>query len=157
MVTMSTDTAAGYTSLSANECWALLRGTDIGRLAVVVAGRPEIFPLNFVTDHGTLVFRTGSGTKLAAVSERSLAAFEIDGVDPESATAWSVVVHGRVEPLTSFEPLDTETLPLHPLQGGPKPHFVRVVADSVSGRRFDTVDAAAWPTPSTVRHSHGWD
>src|SRR4051794_39359108 len=52
--------------LTVDACWALLRAADIGRLAVVVGDRPEIFPVNFVVDHGTVVIRTAPGTKLAA-------------------------------------------------------------------------------------------
>jgi uncharacterized protein len=54
-------------------CWALLRSQEAGRLAVLIADRPEIFPINYVVDHGTVVFRTAEGTKLAgAVDATSL-------------------------------------------------------------------------------------
>jgi hypothetical protein len=32
---------------------------------VVVAGRPEIFPVNYVVDGDEVMFRTDAGTKLA--------------------------------------------------------------------------------------------
>jgi nitroimidazol reductase NimA-like FMN-containing flavoprotein (pyridoxamine 5'-phosphate oxidase superfamily) len=53
--------------LDARECWTLLRTADVGRLALVVDDCPEIFPVNFVVDHGTLLFRTAAGSKLAAL------------------------------------------------------------------------------------------
>ena len=56
---------SGVTGLPANACWALLRSQEVGRLAVSIADRPEIFPVNYVVDHGTVVFRTAEGTKLA--------------------------------------------------------------------------------------------
>ena len=44
--------------LDESACWALLRSAEVGRLAVVVNHRPEIFPINLVVDHATVVFRT---------------------------------------------------------------------------------------------------
>ncbi|CAN5489227.1 pyridoxamine 5'-phosphate oxidase family protein [soil metagenome] len=140
--------------LQVHECWELLRGTDLGRLAVIVDGTPEIFPLTFVVDHGTLVFRSAAGTKLSA-GYAGPVAFEIDGRD--DSTAWSVVVHGQLEPLISFEPLDTEALPLYPLQPGQKPRFVRIVAESVTGRWFSTVGPEAWHTAGALPHSPAWE
>ena len=74
--------------LTAKECLELLRGAHVGRIAVVVDGRPEIFPINFAVDHGTVVFRTAAGTKLEAIAERHPIAFESDGrseVDADAA------------------------------------------------------------------------
>lgn len=145
------------TILDDAECWSLLRSTDIGRLAVVVAGRPEIFPVNFVVDHGTLVFRTAPGTKTSAIKSDAGAAFEIDHYDKDKSQACSVVVHGRLEQLTSSELLDTDTLPLYPLQTGPKPRFVRIVAEEISGRRFETVDPATWRTELASARRIAWE
>ena len=86
----------GVTDLEANACWALLRSHEVGRLAVSIADRPEIFPVNYVVDHGTVVFRTAEGTKLAGAVQRDVA-FEADGYEPETGEAWSVVVKGRAE------------------------------------------------------------
>ena len=86
----------GVTDLPANACWALLRSQEVGRLAVSIADRPEIFPVNYVVDHGTVVFRTAEGTKLAGAVQRDVA-FEADGYEPGTGEAWSVVVKGRGE------------------------------------------------------------
>lgn len=58
----------GMDILTDDECWELLRTATVGRLAVDVGGRPDIYPINFVIDDGTIVFRTGAGTKLAAAA-----------------------------------------------------------------------------------------
>src|SRR5690349_23480213 len=89
----------GVTNLEANVCWALLRSHEVGRLAVSIADRPEIFPVNYVVDHGTVVFRTAEGTKLAGAS-RCDVAFEADGYESGTGEAWSVVVYGGVEETT---------------------------------------------------------
>ena len=45
----------GVEVLDEHDCLELLRESDVGRLAVVVEGGPEIFPVNFVVDHGLRV------------------------------------------------------------------------------------------------------
>ncbi|WP_244250707.1 pyridoxamine 5'-phosphate oxidase family protein [Arthrobacter crystallopoietes] len=65
----------GIENLSASQCWERFRSTDLDRLAVTAAGHPEIFPINYVVDHGCLVFRTAPGTKLDA----ALAGASIEG------------------------------------------------------------------------------
>ena len=80
-------------ALDESACWALLRTAAVGRLAIVVNHRPEIFPLNFVVDHATVVFRTAEGTKLDWGAGKDVA-FEVDGYEPDTGEAWSVVVKG---------------------------------------------------------------
>ena len=145
---MDTDPLASVTSLQEHECWALLRGAEVGRLAVVVAGRPDVFPVNFVVDHGAVLVRTAPGTKLAAVAETADVAFECDGFDPAQGQVWSVVLKGRAELLRGADDLAaTVELPLLPWQAGPKPCFLRVVPDQVTGRRFAPVAPGHWRTP----------
>jgi nitroimidazol reductase NimA-like FMN-containing flavoprotein (pyridoxamine 5'-phosphate oxidase superfamily) len=145
---MRTDRPDGDTDvLDVHECWRLLRGAQVGRLAVVVDGRPDVFPVNFAVDHGTVVIRTGPGTKLTAALGGGVA-FECDGHDVDAGTAWSVVLKGRAELLRSWQDLaDTVELPLSPWQGGAKPVFVRVLPDDVTGRRFATVGPEHWAPP----------
>jgi nitroimidazol reductase NimA-like FMN-containing flavoprotein (pyridoxamine 5'-phosphate oxidase superfamily) len=139
----------GATNLEANVCWALLRSSDVGRLAVSIEDRPDIFPINYVVDHGTVVFRTAEGTKLANAVQRDVA-FEADGYEPEAGEAWSVEVKGRGEEISRVhELLDTADLPLFPWQAGPKQRFVRIVPDEITGRRFRVADRETWRTPWT--------
>jgi nitroimidazol reductase NimA-like FMN-containing flavoprotein (pyridoxamine 5'-phosphate oxidase superfamily) len=140
----------GVTALGTSACWTLLRTVDVGRLAVCVDGLPDIFPVNFVVDHGTVVFRTAAGTKLAAALANPDVAFEVDGYYADTDEAWSVVVKGRAEKISDLqELLDTTTFPLSPWHAAPKPQFVRIEPGEVSGRRFPVVDPAAWRTVLT--------
>jgi nitroimidazol reductase NimA-like FMN-containing flavoprotein (pyridoxamine 5'-phosphate oxidase superfamily) len=108
----------------------------VGRLAVSVDGSPDIFPVNHVVDHGSIVFRTTAGTKLAATKDRDVA-FEADGYDVGTARAWSVVVRGRAQEIWDVdEVLRALRLPVFPWQPGHKPRFVRLEPNSVTGRRF---------------------
>lgn len=149
-------TPEGVEELSVDSCWALLRTTTVGRLAVVVEDHPDIFPLNYAVDRGRVVFRTGEGSKvLGALSGRPVA-LEADGYDADTDEAWSVVVKGRARTITELHDLtDTIDLPLSPWQGGDKSRFVRITPDTVTGRRFPVVDPSTWRSlpPGTRRAS----
>jgi uncharacterized protein len=131
------NTATGVRVLPADECWRLLNTVVIGRLAVVIAEEPEIFPVNFVVDGTSLVFRTAEGTKLFALTARPGVAFEADGFDPDSGEAWSVVLKGCAQRLEKFSEIyAAEALPLAPWQPGVKQWFVRISQTAVTGIRF---------------------
>ena len=140
--------------LSTAESWALLRQTGVGRLAVIVQGHPDIFPVNHMVDHDTVVFRSAAGTKLAGCAGHQVA-FEVDGYDVVSASAWSVVVKGQaVQVNRLYDVLEVIELPLYPWHSGPKPHFIRIEADSITGRRFEvTGGGRSTVMPGPVRHA----
>ncbi len=102
------------TTTNAGGCYAASR---VGRLAVWVDDHPDIFPINYKVDHGTLVFRTADGTKLQAATADTPVAVEADGVDADTGIAWSVVVKGQAAPVKNQqEVLDTVGLLLFPWQ-----------------------------------------
>ena len=117
-------------SLDESECWALLRKAAVGRLAVVVNHRPEIFPITHIVDHATIVFHTAVGTKL----EGSL--------DPDTGEAWSVIVKGLAREIKQmYEALEALDLPLFPWHAAPKPRIMRIEPEAITGRRFRVADA----------------
>lgn len=133
---MATDDASA-TILPASQCWALLRQSVVGRLAVVDdEGQPDIFPVNHVVDHAAVAFRTADGTKLARAINRKVA-FEVDGYDTETRSAWSVVLKGAAREIWAVDDaIKALELPLTPWQQSAKPRLVRLEPTSVTGRRF---------------------
>ena len=143
------DAGAGATDpfaveeLTPEACWEMLRSARVGRLATCTDGRPHLVPINFIVDRGTLVFRTAEGTKLTAL-RRAEVAFEVDDFDPASGTATSVIVTGRAAEITRPEDWESaQSLLLFPWHVDPKPHFVRIMPDIVTGRRFRAVYAGS--------------
>lgn len=131
------DPRTGMTVLDDDACWNLLASADVIRLAVVVAGDLEVFPVNAVVDGHTVVFSTGEGTKLAAVTIAQDVVLEADGVDASQREAWSVVVKGAAERLERFTDIyRAQELPLRSWTTHPKQWFVRVHPMQVTGRRF---------------------
>ena len=133
--------SAPVMQLDESQCWALLRAGEVGRLAVSIRNRPDIFPINYLVDHGTVVFRTAEGTKLAAAVLGTAVAFEVDGYDAASGEAWSVIIKGRaVEIVRMHEVFAAADLPLFPWHASPKPRFVRIEPDEITGRRFHVAE-----------------
>jgi nitroimidazol reductase NimA-like FMN-containing flavoprotein (pyridoxamine 5'-phosphate oxidase superfamily) len=126
--------------LDREECRRLLAGTSLGRLAINVPGWPPVIrPVNYVFDQssGSVVFRSAQGSKFTALLLSGQAAFEIDGVEPQDETGWSVIVVGVVEEITNAVEISRlERLGLRPWAPGDKPHWLRIRSMVVSGRRI---------------------
>ena len=124
------------TVLDEPRCWDLLASQDVGRLATAVQGMPEIFPLNFVVDGESVVFRTAEGSKLVELVINEQVAFEVDGWNDNSG--WSVVIKGSAGVVESGEAHDrAEALPLRPWVPTIKTNFVRITPTEITGRRFE--------------------
>jgi nitroimidazol reductase NimA-like FMN-containing flavoprotein (pyridoxamine 5'-phosphate oxidase superfamily) len=147
-------TTSGTEYLTDDECWSLLDRSTVARLAIDIAGHPDIFPINYVVDGRTIVFRSGAGTKLAAAVLGRHVAVEIDGQDPDR-TVWSVVVKGTAREVDEmFERFEAEDLPLYPWIASEKPNFVRIEPTLVTGRRFHIVDGVDAPPTEPVMEYH---
>ncbi|MEM9561693.1 MAG: pyridoxamine 5'-phosphate oxidase family protein [Actinomycetota bacterium] len=121
-------------------CWEYLAAKRIGRLAVSVANKPDVFPVNYVLDDKAVVVQTAPGFKLAAAVLGSGVAFEIDELDEEAHHGWSVVVHGTAGEVESIEGLlAASDLGIQPWAGGQKNHYIRIEVDEITGRRIPEV------------------
>ena len=128
--------------LQHDECIELLARTGFGRLAVSPPDwrtPPVIRPVSYVFDRGSqsIAFRTGRGSKFTALLLSGPAAFEIDGIDSAERTGWSVIVQGPIEEVKNTTELNRlESLDLRSWAPGEKPHWIRLRATVVSGRRI---------------------
>lgn len=131
---MSTQTQP-ISVLSQSECWDHLKSASLGRLVTAVDGQPEIFPVNFVVQHRSVLFRTAEGTKLVSAAINNNVLFEAD--DHNVVEGWSVVVKGIARTLRTDEEIDeAEKAQLLPWTATVKQHFVRIRPLSITGRRF---------------------
>ena len=125
----------GASILPVHECWDLLAGVTLGRLVTSVDGRPEIFPINYVVQRRTVLFRTAEGTKLVSTAINNHVLFEAD--DHNVAEGWSVIVRGTARSLRSQEEIEeAERAQVLPWTASEKTHYVRIVPEAVTGRRF---------------------
>jgi nitroimidazol reductase NimA-like FMN-containing flavoprotein (pyridoxamine 5'-phosphate oxidase superfamily) len=123
------------TELSETQSWELLDNHIVGRLAATAGGILDIYPIAYVVDEKTIVFRTGPGTKLVELTINDRVVFEIDHWD--DTEGYSVIVHGTAEQLETMGEIDrAKTLELQSLFPTDRPRFVRITPTRVSGRRF---------------------
>jgi uncharacterized protein len=119
------------------ECWTKLAEHQVGRLVVSVGAQPDIFPVNYTLDDGTIVVRTAEGTKLAAALMGQRVAFEIDHIDECDRVGWSVVVHGEArESRTLPSVIHDQDLDLEPWATGDKARFIHIHPHRVTGRQL---------------------
>lgn len=125
----------GVAVLPVHECWDLLAGVALGRLVTSVDGHPEIFPVNYVIQRHTVLFRTAEGTKLVSTAINNRVLFEAD--DHNVAEGWSVIVKGTARSLRTDEEIeDAERAQVLPWTASEKTHYVRIIPETVTGRRF---------------------
>src|SRR5260370_32885897 len=111
------------TVLSEDESWSLLSSVSLGRLVTILGGQPEIFPVNFVTQRRTVLFRTAQGTKLFSAVMSGGVAFEADDHTP--AEGGSGIVKGRAHMRSANgRILEAEGASLLPWTATVKAHYV---------------------------------
>ena len=128
------------TIIPEDSCWGYLASQEVGRLGVSSHDVPEIFPINYVVDADTLVFRSAEGSKLLAATIGGKAAFEVDRWD--AASGISVVAHGTLRELDDPDEIAyAAALPLRPWVGTIKAHFLCLTVTEITGRTFTFGDA----------------
>ena len=130
------DGRTGLEVLGRDECLRLLEHTSLGRMAVVVGGRPLVFPVNFALDGDAIVLRTDAGTKLHGARNGPVA-FECDGTDCVYHTGWSVLATGSADEVhDDAEVARMERLRIGAWCPGSKSTWLRIRPRSLTGRRI---------------------
>jgi nitroimidazol reductase NimA-like FMN-containing flavoprotein (pyridoxamine 5'-phosphate oxidase superfamily) len=121
--------------LTDEQCWERLARHQLGRLVTHMGDVLDIFPVNYVVDERTLLFRTAEGTKLFEITVSSEVLFEVD--DYTDAEAWSVVVRGSARRLETFAEVErADGSGLSPWIPTVKYNYVRIEPSSLTGRAF---------------------
>jgi nitroimidazol reductase NimA-like FMN-containing flavoprotein (pyridoxamine 5'-phosphate oxidase superfamily) len=123
------------TVLDDDEAWNLLSSVALGRLVTFFGGQLEIFPVNFVVQHRSVLFRTAEGTKLFTTVMNEKVLFETD--DHTTVEGWSVIVRGTARILSSSAEIhEAEASGLMPWVATEKLRFVRITPSEISARHF---------------------
>ncbi|MGI9604638.1 MAG: pyridoxamine 5'-phosphate oxidase family protein [Acidimicrobiales bacterium] len=122
--------------LSEAECWEVLRAAPVGRLAVSVLNKPDIFPVNFSIVEGEIYVNTAPGTKLAAAVSDEIVAFEVDRLDEFGRRGTSVVVRGPAVEVEALEELMALENVVEPWDSADKRRFLRITPTEITGRRI---------------------
>jgi nitroimidazol reductase NimA-like FMN-containing flavoprotein (pyridoxamine 5'-phosphate oxidase superfamily) len=126
----------GLELLDEGQCLALLAANSLGRVGITIGGLPVIMPVNYALLDGSIVFRTGEGSKLHAASNHAIIAFEVDYYDAEARAGWSVLAIGQSQTIDeSAAGAFAEARPV-PAAEGSRDHYVRLVPELLTGRRI---------------------
>ncbi len=124
--------------LSPEECLRLLKAGVFGRVALNTPAGPTIVPLNYSVVHGRIVVRTTPYSELGTHGPGARIAFEVDQVDYEFETGWSVLVRGHADLVTDSHELDeiTATWSPRPWASGVRNAYFSLRWTDISGRRL---------------------
>jgi hypothetical protein len=122
--------------LSEDECMELLVGRNLGRFAYTDDEGPVVIPVNFAVADSTILIATSPHTELAQHARSTSAAFEVDDIDVERHSGWSVLVRGRTEVLEYDDLPSPNTARPAPWAEGVRTLYLRIVPRSISGRRL---------------------
>ena len=127
----------GLERLGPAECRRLLAPGGVGRVAFLSGAGPTVLPVNYAMAGGTIVFRTGPGTALAAHADSEVG-FEVDRLDDALAQGWSVLAVGPAR--RAFQPAELrwlqENTAVWPWPGGDREIYVRITPERITGRRI---------------------
>jgi nitroimidazol reductase NimA-like FMN-containing flavoprotein (pyridoxamine 5'-phosphate oxidase superfamily) len=140
-----------FQRLSKQECWRLLEAGTIGRVAWQAADGPEVLPVTYAVHDGLIVFRTSAYGPLADLINPRPVAFEIDELDVDSRSGWSVTARGpsrastRADELVELWARDDPA----PWAAGSRTLFIVIVPHTLSGRRISAPrDSEDDPSPA---------
>lgn len=127
--------------LTAEECDRILRSGILGRVAIATPTGPHIVPVNYAVVGDAVVFRTSPYSVVGTYGLNAPMAFEVDHVDYEYATGWSVLVRGRSEPVTDAAEVRRihEGWSPHPWAAGSRNLYLALRWREISGRRLGLV------------------
>ena len=136
MTAYADQTGGHFQTMDEERCRALLASRRQGRIAWESPDGPQLLPVSYGLYNGQVAFRTSPYGVLSDLKKPTRVAFEIDEIDPDAGTGWSVVVRGRAEAVTSSTELSmlwtSETgVPWAP---GTRNLYILVTEHTISGR-----------------------
>lgn len=139
------------TELPYRTCRDLLQQAVVGRVAICTPTGPRIVPINYRVDGESLIIRTTPYTTLGTYGRNARLAFEVDHLDHDYKTAWSVIALGRAEMIEDPEELASLRFARPtPWAGGDRHLYLRLKWEELSGRQI----GAGWPhTEPPVRQA----
>lgn len=121
--------------LTAYDCWGLLETEEVARIAWASPAGAAIAPVNYTVVDGCLWFRTQPDSALGRQCTGERIAVEIDHVDREARTGWSVVVVGTAQRV-EVEHVPDAVMELRVWPADARSLHVRVDPIQVTGRRL---------------------
>jgi nitroimidazol reductase NimA-like FMN-containing flavoprotein (pyridoxamine 5'-phosphate oxidase superfamily) len=133
---MTATTSSYFRSLTPAECEERLVQHCAGRVAWNAPDGPMVLPVTYQMHLDKVTFRTSAYGALSSLTEPTNVAFEVDEIDMEAGTGWSVLLRGRAQAVTSSYLLSMlwRLDGIVPWATGSRNLFITIDAHSISGR-----------------------
>jgi transcriptional regulator with XRE-family HTH domain len=119
-------------SLSAAQCELHLAAGGVGRVVFATGSGPVALPVNFIFAGGAVIFRTSDDMAGHLAGD---IAFEVDHIDEEMSSGWSVLVRGRGRMIEEpDERAAADQLGLEPWAGGARLNLIGITPTELTGR-----------------------
>jgi len=124
--------------MTTEECLELLHAGHVGRVAMATPMGPRIVPVDYAMHDGALVLATTPYTELGTYGVDTVLAFEIDHLDEDRRSGWSVVALGRSSRLRDTDQVlrRSEQWQASPWLAGRRPLYLQLRWRELAGRRI---------------------
>lgn len=125
-----------FEAIGRQQCLELIESHHLGRIAWQAADLPMILPITYAMHQGSVYFRTLPDGLLAELAQPTSVALEVDELDQQTRSGWSIVLHGHSSAV--LEPDELAALwvsdSLVPWASGNRTLFIRIRPDRIAGR-----------------------
>jgi uncharacterized protein len=125
-----------FLALGHQQCLDLMEAHHLGRVAWQAADLPQVLPVTYAMHQGAAYFRTAPDSILAELAQPTSVALEVDELDQQNRSGWSIVMHGRTSAVSEPDALEDlwASDSLVPWASGNRTLFIRIRPDRVTGR-----------------------
>ena len=125
-----------FDAMGRQQCLDLIESHHLGRIAWQAADLPQILPISYAMHQGSVYFRTLPDGLLAELAQPTSVALEVDDLDQQTRTGWSVVLHGHSSAVREPDELADmwASDSLVPWASGNRTLFIRISPDRIEGR-----------------------
>jgi nitroimidazol reductase NimA-like FMN-containing flavoprotein (pyridoxamine 5'-phosphate oxidase superfamily) len=130
------DESRQISALSERQCRELLQSSNLARVAWQTAEGPQILPVTYVCYGDSLLFRTSPYGPLSELIQPTDVALEVDELDQQRRSGWSVVVQGRAAAVAEAAEIVHlwDVAGLVPWAPGVRNVFIQITTRRISGR-----------------------
>jgi nitroimidazol reductase NimA-like FMN-containing flavoprotein (pyridoxamine 5'-phosphate oxidase superfamily) len=125
-----------FVALGREQCLDLMESHHLGRVAWQAADLLQVLPVTYAMHQGSAYFRTAPDSILAELAQPTSVALEVDELDQQYRSGWSIVMHGRTSAVSEPDALADlwASDSLVPWASGNRTLFIRIRPERVSGR-----------------------
>jgi hypothetical protein len=133
---MLSDRPTHLVEVGLDQCWQRLADSGIGRIVFDAEEGPVALPVNYALSRHDILFRTSEDSVIAKIKTGACVGFEVDCINEEIGTGWSIFVQATCEHLGREHDGRLE-VQVDPFVGGQRGHWICLRSHSIAGRLIE--------------------